>query len=728
MYRSSLIHICLAVIQRSGLIASLLVVLAIPVSAREDSSAGLPKLAVMGDSISTGAHAAPRDKNGFGARLGHLFENERQVRVFARSSLCLLRKADLPYAATDEFRAALAWAPDIALVMLGTNDTIATKRDNWRHHEDLTQDALWMIDQLRERNPAVVVHLLGPPPFYPDQSSDPARKAGLAEREPRRQEIATTLRRVAQEQPGVFYHDLTRALTTTTDGVHPDTFGHEHLARELQQRLSFDFDEAHNAAERLGAAGVEPAVDQWNGFTRLQFALDGVDCQIVAPHQTAEGRPWVWRARFFGHQPALDLSLLDRGFHVAYCDVSNLYGSPAAVERWDRFYEFLTREVGLAKKPVLEGMSRGGLPVLFWAARNAEKVAAIYLDNPVANTLSWPGGQNGKRSDADWNRLLAVYGAEDADQLPQPTDPDVLRPIAANQVPLALVIGMTDEVTPPEENALPLAQQYESFGGRVAKWIKPESGHHPHGLHPPAPLRRFLLRACGYAINPATRATPSSEYRSGAGWGSDWHAAFAHLKSAVADSPDSRVVLLGDSITQGLTGHRDRAASPDGTRAIDRQLGAYHALSLGLSGDRTEHVLWRLQHGQLRGLKPEHIVLMIGVNNINNRHTGDETAEGTAAIVEWLRQHQPQATLHLLGCFPAGHKADDPRRAEIDRLHEAVRSMADGDRDRYHDLRSRFLNPDGTLNENMRSDAVHVSPSGQAEWMEAMASIIEAGE
>jgi lysophospholipase L1-like esterase len=385
----------------------------------------------------------------------------------------------------------------------------------------------------------------------------------------------------------------------------------------------------------------------------------------------------------------------------------------------------------LSPKPILEGMSRGGLPIFLWASRNPTQVAAIYGDNAVCNSVSWPGGQSGTHSPEDWKRLLELHGldADSASDLPQPVDLGTLRPIAEQRVPVALVVGLADEVVPPAENSLLLADRYRQLGGPIKIWRKPTAGHHPHGLAPPDALRRYLLNAVGIAANPATRPVPSVEYRAGAGWQSDWHTAFAHLKQVVHDNPDSRLVFLGDSITQGLTGHQHRAAQPGGDRPIDRYFGDYSALSLGLSGDRTEHVLWRLQNGQLAGLSPQTIVLMIGVNNINSGHqTGEETAAGTAAIVRWTGQHHPAAKLILLGCFPAGQQPTDARRDEIELLHRDIAALADGERVIYRDLRPLFLHPDGSTNDRMSGDGIHITRSGQEAWMKAVAELVDESE
>ena len=117
---------------------------------------------------------------------------------------------------------------------------------------------------------------------------------------------------------------------------------------------------------------------QWNGFERHDFKYKGVKSLLVIPDSPAKGYPWVWRARFFGHQPQADIELLKRGFHLAYCDVAGLFGNQVAVERWNEFYQMLITQRGLSKKPALEGMSRGGLIIYNWASENPEKVSCIY--------------------------------------------------------------------------------------------------------------------------------------------------------------------------------------------------------------------------------------------------------------------------------------------------------------------------------------------------------------
>ncbi|HQZ27671.1 MAG TPA: GDSL-type esterase/lipase family protein, partial [Verrucomicrobiales bacterium] len=113
-----------------------------------------------------------------------------------------------------------------------------------------------------------------------------------------------------------------------------------------------------------------------------------------------------------------------------------------------------------------------------------------------------------------------------------------------------------------------------------------------------------------------------------------------------AQEGKAQLVFLGDSITAGWGGQR----------AIwDEAFGAYTPVNFGIGGDRTQHVLWRITHGELDGIKPKAVVLMIGTNNAGG-NTAEEIAQGVIAIVKTIREKQPQAKILLLAVFPRGDK------------------------------------------------------------------------
>ena len=233
----------------------------------------------------------------------------------------------------------------------------------------------------------------------------------------------------------------------------------------------------------------------WHNFDRYDFKLGDADCRVVTPNTAAPGKPWVWRARFWGHEPQADLALLAKGWHVVYCEVGALFGSPAAVERWDRFYDFLTTQHGFATKAALEGMSRGGLIIYNWAASNPGKVAAIYGDAPVCDFKSWPAGRGvGKGSLGTWKQCLAAYGFTEAEAVAYKGNPiDRLAPLAKAGIPILHVVGDADKVVPITENSDIIEQRYKALGGKIHVIHKPGVGHHPHSLKDPEPIVEFFL-------------------------------------------------------------------------------------------------------------------------------------------------------------------------------------------------------------------------------------------
>ena len=252
-----------------------------------------------------------------------------------------------------------------------------------------------------------------------------------------------------------------------------------------------------------------------------RFSVAGKQAIVAQPHVAAEGHPWVWRARFWGHQPQFDVAMLERGWHVAYIDVGAMFGAPEAVKRWDEFYATMVDQCQLNKKPILEGMSRGGLIIYNWAKANPTKVAGIYGDNPVCDARSWPGGKHGNFSARDWKACLAIYGISEEQALTFQGWPiDGLEPLAKAKVPLLNVIGLVDTIVPPKENSDVLQSRYEALGGTMEVIRKPGKNHHPHSLVNPQPIVDFALRATGRRINFAALAVPSVEYRGdSAGWG-----------------------------------------------------------------------------------------------------------------------------------------------------------------------------------------------------------------
>jgi len=243
---------------------------------------------------------------------------------------------------------------------------------------------------------------------------------------------------------------------------------------------------------------VSAKSSNWNGHERLDFQLASRAALLVRPKTAALGNPWIWRTEFFGHEPQGDIGLLEKGFHVAYIDVQNLYGAPVALDAMDRFHAFVTRYHSLSKKTVLEGFSRGGLFAFNWAARHPDRTAALYVDAPVCDFKSWPGGKGlAPGSPEDWQRLIKVYHFPDeAAALAWKGNPvDNLAPLAMAGIPILAVIGDADEAVPVSENIDLVEKRYRELGGRIEVIRKPGGKHHPHSLPDPAPIVDFVIKA-----------------------------------------------------------------------------------------------------------------------------------------------------------------------------------------------------------------------------------------
>jgi pimeloyl-ACP methyl ester carboxylesterase len=254
------------------------------------------------------------------------------------------------------------------------------------------------------------------------------------------------------------------------------------------------------AATQADTAQAESEFDgkesQWHGFGRHDFNVGERACIVVSPETATDGKPWIWRARFFGHEPQADIEMLKRGYHIAYCDVGNLFGNPQAVKHWDDFYEFLTSKHGFAKKVALEGMSRGGLIIYNWAAANPDKVACLYGDAPVCDFKSWPGGKGkGKGGGGAWLACLKAYGLTEEQALKYDRNPiDQLKPLADAKIPILHVVGDADDVVPVAENSAIIEARYKALGGSITVISKPGVGHHPHALKDPTPIVEFFVK------------------------------------------------------------------------------------------------------------------------------------------------------------------------------------------------------------------------------------------
>ncbi|MDO4629345.1 MAG: alpha/beta hydrolase-fold protein [Planctomycetia bacterium] len=234
----------------------------------------------------------------------------------------------------------------------------------------------------------------------------------------------------------------------------------------------------------------------WNGFDCYNFQIDGRPARIVCPKEPADGNPWVWRAVFFGHEPQTEIAMLNHGWYIAWIGTSDLLGSPKCNEERSRLYDLLTKEFHFNAKPILLGMSRGGVCSLQWAIANPDKTAGLYIDAPVCDLKSWPGGKGKGCGDAgSWKQAMQVYNMTE-DELSNPVNMPITtcKVLAEKQVPIFIVAGDSDRVVPWDENGAILLENFKAAGGKSDLILKPGCDHHPHSLKDPAPIVDFMLK------------------------------------------------------------------------------------------------------------------------------------------------------------------------------------------------------------------------------------------
>ncbi len=174
----------------------------------------------------------------------------------------------------------------------------------------------------------------------------------------------------------------------------------------------------------------------------------------------------------------------------------------------------------------------------------------------------------------------------------------------------------------------------------------------------------------------------------------------------------AQLIFVGDSITQGWEGN--------GKQVWAEYYAHRNALNLGIGSDHTQHVLWRLEHGNLDGLHPKVAVVLIGVNNApDETNTPRMILEGVTAVVQKLRAKLPETKILLLGIFPL-REDFNPQRAKVLQVNQALHKLADGKWVYFLDFGHIYVGRDGRIPKELMRDFLHPSPLGYRLWAEAM--------
>jgi beta-glucosidase len=176
------------------------------------------------------------------------------------------------------------------------------------------------------------------------------------------------------------------------------------------------------------------------------------------------------------------------------------------------------------------------------------------------------------------------------------------------------------------------------------------------------------------------------------------------------------IVFDGDSITNRFEDQGARAWATFAARAAD----------FGIEGDRVENDLWRLDHGQVDGMNPKLVVLLMGTNNVSGGYTPDQIADGIRVLVSDYEKRCPQAHIVLMAIFPRGQSASDPMRLKVAAVNNQIKSLADGNRVSFLDLTSQMVDPDGTLSTiAFGKDFLHPQVPGYVLWARALEPYVD---
>ena len=230
----------------------------------------------------------------------------------------------------------------------------------------------------------------------------------------------------------------------------------------------------------------------WNGFKMIEFEFEGREALLVFPREANSGRNWLLKTEYFGAFPSFEIEMLGRGWHLAYVKNITRWCLDEDLDLKARFAEYLHREYALSERCVPVGMSCGGLIACKFAARYPDCISALYLDAPVMNLLSCPGGIGIGSSKAlpeffaatemTFSKLIG-YREHPIDKMP-----DLLR----HGIPIVLVYGDSDHVVPYCENGALLTEYYTKNGGNILAIGKKNCDHHPHGLEDNTPIIEFV--------------------------------------------------------------------------------------------------------------------------------------------------------------------------------------------------------------------------------------------
>jgi sialidase-1 len=380
-------------------------------------------------------------------------------------------------------------------------------------------------------------------------------------------------------------------------------------------------------------------VTEWKGFTRYNFTLDQREARLVVPDHPLPGNPWLWHARFPDYHSEIDSMLAAEGFHIAYINTDNQFGSPDAMATWDHFYTHLTDTYKLQQKVALSGTSRGGLFIYNWAKRNPEKVAVIYAEAPVCDIKSWPAGfGSGEGSAEAWSSLKEEYGfASDEEARAYADNPlDNLEGLVKAKIPILHTIGLNDKIVPPEENTFLLVDTYIRLGGSATVIPCTEGVQNLEGHHFPIDNPRRIVDLIKYHSTEDGPLDASLYHQMRGG--------LHNCQTIFEQTGKGRVAFLGGSITYG-SGWRDSICKYLVHRFPDTE---FEFIPAGIPSMGSTPAAFRLERDVLQGSPIDLLFEEAAVNDASNGRTNTEQIRAMEGIVRHLRRSNPNADMVMM--------------------------------------------------------------------------------
>ena len=201
--------------------------------------------------------------------------------------------------------------------------------------------------------------------------------------------------------------------------------------------------------------------------------------------------------------------------------------------------------------------------------------------------------------------------------------------------------------------------------------------------------------------------------------GNWWDTRCLEKRNEIVDngSVEYDVVMVGDSIT-----HRWEREGGEGRELFAELKKTYRILNLGYGGDRTEHVIWRMENGELEGYRAKLFTLMIGTNN---RDAPADIAAGVRRILDVIRAKHPESKIVLMPIFPRGATADDKNRQRNEKVNSIIKGYPDGKDVIWLDFNKNFFNAEGKLTKEVMNDLLHPNEKGYQIWLDAILPVFK---